>query len=161
MSKIAEVVCHGTLEGGSSIFEAKGHDLVGECVPWGRECHFVMVFFPDLDLFVSGKTIHEGEGLMSGAYIDDLVDERCEEVVFGTCRIEIMKVYTNVNGTLFFIHRNRIRNPSGVCYGVNESGCAQLLYFGFDRDHFGRMDGPLLLVYRGHIYTSVDVVPHD
>ena len=61
---------------------------------------------------------------MSDACIDDMVDERCGEVVFGTCPIEIMKVYANMNGTLFFIHRNRIRNPSGVRNGVDEAGCA-------------------------------------
>ena len=69
---------------------------------------------------------------MFGACIDDLVDERCGEVVFGTCPIEIAEVCANVNGTLFFIHENKIRNPSGVCNGVNEAGCAQLLYLGFD-----------------------------
>ena len=51
---------------------------------------------------------------MSGACIDDLVDERCGEVVFGTCPIEVAEFSANVNGTLFFIHRNMIRNPSGV-----------------------------------------------
>ena len=60
-----------------------------------------MVFFLDLDLVVSGKTVHKGEGLMSGPCMDDLVDERCGEVVFGTCPIETMKVCANMNGTLF------------------------------------------------------------
>ena len=120
-----------------------------------------MVFFPDFDLVVSGKTIHEGEGLMSSACIDDLVDERCGEVVFGTCPIEIMKICANVNGTLFFIHRNIIRNQNGVRNGVYEVSCAQLLYFRFDRDHFGRMDGPLFFMYGGHIRPCVYVVFHD
>ena len=116
-----EIICHGTLEGGSSIFEAKEHESVGECAPWSCEFHFAMVFFPDLDLVVSRKTIHEGEGLKSGACIDDLVDERCGEVVFGTCPIEIVEICANANGTLFFIHKNRIQKPSGVCDGVNEA----------------------------------------
>ena len=38
---------------------------------------------------------------MSGACIDDLIDEGCGEVVFGTCPIEVMEVYANANGTLF------------------------------------------------------------
>ena len=83
--KIAEALHHGTLEGGSSIFESKGHDSLGECAPWGCEFHLVTVFFPDLDLVIFGKTVHEREGFMPGACIDDLVDERCGEVVFGTC----------------------------------------------------------------------------
>ena len=123
MHEIVEAVCHGTLEGGSSIFEAKGHESIGECAPWGCECFFVMVFFLDLDLVVAEKSIHEGEGLMFGACIDDLVDERCREVVFRTCPIEVMEDCANMNGTLFFIHGNRIRNLSGVRNGVDEAGC--------------------------------------
>ena len=82
---------------------------------------------------------------MSDACTDDLVNERCGEVVFGTCPIKVAEVFANTNGTLFFIHGNRIRNPSGVRNGVNEAGCAQILYFGFDCSRFGRMDGTLLL----------------
>ena len=66
-----------------------------------------------------------------------------------------------MNGTLFFINGNRIRNPSGVGNGVNESGCVQLLYLGFDCGLFGRMDGPFLLAYGGHIEPCVNVVFHD
>ena len=70
-----------------AFFQAKGHDSISECASWGCECHFVMVFFLDLDLVVSGKTVHERKGFMSSTRIDDLVDERCGEVVFGTCPI--------------------------------------------------------------------------
>ena len=83
---------------------------------------------------------------MSSACIDDVVDERGGKVVFGTCPIEIMEVYANANGTLFFIHGNTIRNPSCVCNGINEAGCAQLFYLGFHHIHIGWMDGLLLLV---------------
>ena len=98
---------------------------------------------------------------MSGACIDDLVNERCGEVVFGTCPIEVVEVSANMNGTLFFIHGNRIRNPSCVCNGINEASCAQLLYLGFHHSHFGWMDGPFLLAHGGHIRPYVDVVFHN
>ena len=101
VNEIAEVVRHGVLGGGSNIFEAKGHDSVGKCAPWGHEYHFVTVFFLDLDLILFGKTVHDGEGLMSGTCIDDLVDEHGGEVVFGTCPIKIMEVCANVNGNPF------------------------------------------------------------
>ena len=91
MNEVAEAVCHGMLEGGSRIFQSKGHDLISECAPWGFEYHLVTVFFLDLDLVVSEKIVHERKGFMSGALIDDLVDERCGEVVFGTCTIEVEK----------------------------------------------------------------------
>ena len=66
-----------------------------------------------------------------------------------------------MDGTLFFIHENRIRNPSGVHNGVNEASCLQLLNLSFDCDSFGGMDGPFLLAYGGHIGPCVDVVFHD
>ena len=161
MNKVAKAVCHGALEGGSSIFEAKGHDPVCKCAPWGCEFHLVVVFFPDLELVRSGKIVHEGKGFMTGTCINDLIDERCGEVVFGTCPIEVTKVCANANGTLFFIHENRIRNPSCLCNGINEADSAQLLYLGFHRSHFGWMDGPLLLVDGCHIRPCVDVLFHD
>ena len=88
---------------------------------------------------------------MSGACIDNLIDEGCWEVVFGTRPIKVAEVCANMNGTLFFIHGYMIRNPSGVGNGVNEAGCAQLLYLCFNRNQFGWMDGPLLLAYGRHI----------
>ena len=98
---------------------------------------------------------------MSGTCIDDLIDEGCGEVVFGTCPVEITEICANANGALFFIHGNRIRNPSCVCNGINEAGCSQLLYLGFNRSHFGWMDGLLLLEDGCHIKPCVDVVFHN
>ena len=98
---------------------------------------------------------------MSGTCIDNMIDERCGEVVFGIFPIEVTEFYANMNGTLFFIHGNKIRNPSGVRNGVYEASSAQLLYFGFKHGHFGRVNGLLLLVYRCHIGPCVDVVFHD
>ena len=40
------------------------------------------------------------------------------------CPFDIVEFYANVDGTLFFIHGNMIRNPSCVCNGINEAGCA-------------------------------------
>ena len=128
MNEVAEAVYHGTLEGDSSFFHAKGHESIHECAPWGCECHIIMVFFLDIDLVIAKKSVHEGKGLMSGACIDDLIDEWCWEVVFGTHPIEVIEVCANTDGTLFFIHGNKIQNPSGVCNGVDKVGCAQLFY---------------------------------
>ena len=62
-----------------------------------------MILFLDLNLVIFGKVVHEGKDLMSGACIDDLVDERYWEFVFGTWLIQITEVYANVDGTLFFL----------------------------------------------------------
>ena len=108
MDEVTEKVCHGTLEGGSNILHTKGHYSIGECAPWGCECSLVMIFFLDLDLVISRKPVHEGKYLMSGACIDNMIDEGCYEVVFGTHPIQIMEVYANVDGNLVFIHGNII-----------------------------------------------------
>ena len=129
--------------------------------PRGCENSLVTIFFLDLDLVISRKSVHEGKDLMSSACIDHMIDEGCWEVIFGTHPIHIMEVCAHADGTLFFIHENRIRNPSCACNGINESGCVQLLYLSFHRSHFGWMDGPLLLVDGCHIRPCVNVVFHD
>ena len=65
LNEVTEAVCHGALEGGSSIFQAKGHDSIRECAPWGCECRLITVFFPGLDLVIPEKSVHEGKGLMT------------------------------------------------------------------------------------------------
>ena len=72
------------LEGGSSVLQTKGNYSIGECDPWGCECSLVTILFLDMDLVIFGKSIHEGKDLMSGACIDNLIDEGYWEVVFGT-----------------------------------------------------------------------------
>ena len=87
VNEVMETMCHGALEGGSIIFQTKGHYLIRECALRGGECSLLTVFFLDLDLVISRKPIHEGKDLMSGAHIDNLINEWCWEVVFGTCPI--------------------------------------------------------------------------
>ena len=72
------------LEGGYNALQAKGHDSISECTPQRCERSLVMILFLDLNLVISGKSIHEGKDLMSSACIDNLIDEGCWEVVFGT-----------------------------------------------------------------------------
>ena len=108
MNYVVETICHDVLEGGSSVLQAKGHDSIRKCAPRGCECRLITVLFSDLDLVIARKSILEGKGLMFSACIDDLIDEGYWEVVFGTCPIEIVEVCANMDGTMFFIHRNRI-----------------------------------------------------
>ena len=74
VNEVAEAMCQGALEDGSNIFQAKGHDSLHKCAPRGCECCLIMVFFSDLDLVISKKTVHEGKCFMSGTCIDDLID---------------------------------------------------------------------------------------
>ena len=156
-----EAVCHGTLEGGFSVFYIEGNYSVCECAPRGGERSFVLVFLLDPNLVVSEKIVHEGKDLMSDTHVNDLVNEQCWKIVFGTSQIQIPEVHANSDGALFFVHGNRVGNPGGVCDGIDETGCAQFLYFFFDCNNFGSMDGTLLLVYKNHIWTCVYVVLHN
>jgi hypothetical protein len=48
---------------------------------------------------------------MASAVVDNLIDERRREVVFGTCIIEIVKVGANADSALFFVDGYRVGNP--------------------------------------------------
>jgi hypothetical protein len=84
MSQIMKDVCHGPLESGASILEAKRHDTIRKGAPRGSECGFVLIGWVNLDLVVARETIHEGQSLVTHAIIDNLVDEGRWKVVFGT-----------------------------------------------------------------------------
>ena len=104
-------VCHGVLESGSCILEAERHDTIHKSAPGASECGFVLIGWVDLNLVIAKEFVHEGESLMVGTIIDDLIDEGRWEVVLGTCVIEIAKVDANVDGSLFFVDEYRVGNP--------------------------------------------------
>jgi hypothetical protein len=56
---------------------------------------------------------------MANKIIDNLVDEKCWEVVFGTSVIEIAKVRADANSALFFIDRDGAGDPWRVRDGVD------------------------------------------
>jgi hypothetical protein len=115
-------VCHGPLESCASIFETEGHDTICKRTPRGNECGFVLIDWVNLNLVIARESIHEGKSLVVGTIIDDLIDEGCWEVVFGTCIFEIVKVGADANRPLFFVDGYRVGNPRCISDGVNESG---------------------------------------
>jgi hypothetical protein len=110
-SEIMENISHGPLECHTCILESKRHDTIRKSTPWGSKCGFILICWMDLDLIVARETIHEGQGLMACTVIDNLVDERGWEVVFGTSMIEIMKVSADANSALFFVNRDGVGDP--------------------------------------------------
>ena len=62
-------------------------------------------------MVIDKESVHKGESLVADAVVDNLIDERCWKVVFGTCVIEIVKVCANVDSTLFFVDGYRVGNP--------------------------------------------------
>jgi hypothetical protein len=123
-SQIMKDVCHRVLEGCAGVFEAEGHDTVCKRAPRGNECSFVLIGRVNLNLVIARESVHERKSLVAGTVIDNLIDERRWEVVFGTCIINIEKVGANANGALFFVDGYRVGNPRSVSDGVNELGRA-------------------------------------
>jgi hypothetical protein len=111
MRQIVKNVCHGPLESGISILEAKWHDTIRKGAPRGCECNFVLIGGVNLDLVVTRETIHEGQSLVTCAIIDYLVNEGCWKVVFGTSVIEIEEVRTDTDSAMFFVNRDRVGDP--------------------------------------------------
>jgi hypothetical protein len=48
---------------------------------------------------------------MDDTFINNLVDERGWEVVFGTSMVEITKVTVDMNSALFFVDEDRVEKP--------------------------------------------------
>ena len=96
---------YGPLKNVYKFFKAKWNKSIHKCAPIGCESSFVLAFFSDLNLVITEKIIHERKYFMSGIGINDLVNEWSGEIVLGTCQVQIMKVSTNKNGTLFLLMR--------------------------------------------------------
>jgi hypothetical protein len=109
--KIMKNISHSPLECHTCVLESKRHDTIGKSTPRGSECGFVLVCWMNLNLIIAREPIHEGQGLVAGTIIDNLVDERDWEVVFGTGMIEITKVSADVNSALFFVDRDGVGDP--------------------------------------------------
>ena len=123
---------HGPLKRGSIIFKSKGHNSIRKHAPGGCESSLVLVLFPDLNLVITEKTIHERKDFVVSTGINDLVNEWSGEVFFRTCQIQVMKVNIDMNYPLFFVNKNMSGNPSSIRDRVYENFFTQFLDLGFD-----------------------------
>jgi hypothetical protein len=110
-SKIMENISHGLLECRTCVFYSKMHDTIRKSTSWGSKSSFILICWMDLDFIVVGEPIHEGQGLVVIRIIDNLVDERGWEVVFGTSMFEIAKVGVDENSALLFVNRDGVGDP--------------------------------------------------
>jgi len=67
-----------------------------------------------------------------GARIDELVDEWCRVILFGTRFVEILEISTNADGALFFHDGYRVRNLRRVSDRIGESNFLEFIDFLFD-----------------------------
>ena len=82
---------------------------------------------------------------MPRTLVNDLVNEQCGEVVFGTRFFQVTKVRGDMDGALLLENGNWVGHPSGVFNGVNETSLLKLVDFGFDSVTSGRMNVSQLL----------------
>ena len=66
---VMKCIRHGPLESGSNIFKAERHFLISEGAPRANEGGLVLIFGLDLDLIISGESIHKGEDFVSNIII--------------------------------------------------------------------------------------------
>jgi hypothetical protein len=81
--EIMKNVSHSPLEFRTCVLESKRHDTIGKSTTRGSECGFVLVCWMNLNLIIAREPVHEGQGLVVGTIIDNLVDEGRWEVVLG------------------------------------------------------------------------------
>jgi hypothetical protein len=79
--------------------------------PRGNECGFVLIGGVNLNLVIARESVHEGESLVAGTIVDNLINERRWKVVLGTSVVEIAKVGANTDRSLFFVDGYRVGNP--------------------------------------------------
>jgi hypothetical protein len=70
-----------------------------------------LIDWVDLNLVAARETTHEGQSLVVGTIIDNLVDKGHWKFVFGAGVIEIAKVRTDVDSALFFVDRDGFGDP--------------------------------------------------
>ena len=72
---------------------------------------FMLVGGKYLNLIVVEKSIHERKNDTFSTIINDLIDVRGRKVVFWTSFVQVPKIDTKPNNSLFISNRNNIRHP--------------------------------------------------
>lgn len=132
MSDIMKGIRHRTLESGVGILKTESELFISESTPWTDKGHLMLIGGHDINLVVSRKAIHKRIYLTPSTLINELVNERCGVVIFWAGSINTAIIDTDMNSTLFFIHRDNVRDPICEWDGVNEASFKNLFDFRFD-----------------------------
>ena len=117
---------HAALEGGTGVLQAKRHGDVA-IHPKGRdEGRLQGVGRVQLDLMIARVSIQEGQELTPGGGVDDLVDLREGERVFGAGLVEAGVVDTHAPGLVLLQDEDWIGQPLGVEHFHYEAGRQKL-----------------------------------
>jgi len=68
----------------------------------------MLIFWLDMDLVISQKSIHKRKYFVPSTIIYNLVNERCGLIILWTFQIHIVEVIAHSNVALFFCDRNEI-----------------------------------------------------
>jgi hypothetical protein len=91
--------------------------LIGERAPRTNERSFLLILRNNIDLIISGETIHQREDFASGAIIENMIDEGGRKVVFRTSFVNIPIINAYMDCALFLVDRDKIGNPVSESIG--------------------------------------------
>lgn len=86
----------------------------------------------NINLIVLGKAVHKRIYFASRTLINKLIDEGYGEVILRTDPVDVTIINTDLNNTLFFSHRDNIRDPIHEGNGVDETSLEKLFNFCFN-----------------------------
>lgn len=132
MFNVVESIEHGSLESGTNIFKTKRQFSISKSTPRTDERSFLLIFWENFNLIVSGETIHKGKNFTTGTIINDLVDKSGRVIVLRTCLIKIPIINTNLDSTSFLSNGHGIGNPFHQRYRINKTNFQQFLYLCLD-----------------------------
>jgi hypothetical protein len=111
--KIMKRESHGTLKGCSDILRPKGIFQVCKRSPRTNKFHLLLVFVFYLNLIISRKFVHKRKHFASDTLVENLIDERCGEVVFRIGHVLVTEIHGYTDGSLLLIYRNEVVYPFG------------------------------------------------
>jgi hypothetical protein len=132
MLYIMKRIIHSTLKSCTSVLQTKRKFSIGKSTPRTNKSSVMLILGNNVDLIISGETIHEREDFTSGTIIDDLIDKRGGKVVFWTSFVDIPIINRYMNGALFLVNQDKIGKPVCESHRINKDGFQKFLDFEFD-----------------------------
>ena len=132
MPNVMKCIRHCALEGSTGIFKTERELLIGKSPPWANKSRFVLINRSNIDLVITGETVHKRIHFTAGTLVNDLINEWCGKIIFRTGFVYITVIDTNPDCTLFFSYRDNVRNPICEWDRVNEASLKKLFNFRFN-----------------------------
>jgi hypothetical protein len=112
----------GSLVSGSFVLQPEGHSCVGICTKRGDECCLDLVFFLEGNLIAARVAIKEGEQVVAGRGVDDLVDAWELEGILWAMLVEISRIHTRPPFIIIlFQNEYRVSYPLWVIHFFDEA----------------------------------------